>query len=58
MKCCFPECSLDCINCPEYKENNTVKDELLDYVQSIEADNYLCSIEAHEERFVDSFLPY
>lgn len=57
MKCgSFPSCSLDCKNCPEYIEDNTIKDELLEYIQSIEADAYLCTIEAHEERFADCKL--
>lgn len=49
MKCGnFPSCSLDCVNCPDYIEDNTPKDELLEYIESNEADAYLSSIEFHE----------
>ena len=53
MKCgSFPNCSLDCAHCKEYIEDNNPKDELKDYFEDIEADNYLSSLEFHESRFI------
>jgi len=36
--------------------DNMTDDELIAYAQSIEADAYLSTIEAHEERFADCGL--
>ena len=49
MKCkSFPSCSLDCPNCSEYVEDNKPKNEMLEYIEELEADNYLASNEFHE----------
>lgn len=49
----FPMCSLDCTKCSECKEqDNTPKDDYAEYIEDIEADAYLSSMEFHEERFI------
>lgn len=37
---------------------NMSDEDIISYIEDIEADNYLSSIEAHDEPFVDCFLPY
>lgn len=36
--------------------SNMSDDDIISYIEDIEADNYLSSIEAHDEPFADSFI--
>lgn len=53
MKCeAFPQCSLDCENCPEFIKEDKPLNEGLEYMEEVDADAWLSSIEAHELRFL------
>lgn len=49
----FPQCSLNCKSCKEYTPSEH-KDEMQEYLEELDADAYLASIEFHELPFLDS----
>ena len=49
----FPKCSFNCKSCKEYTPSEP-KDEMQEYLEELDADNYLASIECFELPFLDS----
>ena len=53
----FPKCSFNCKSCKEYTPSEP-KDEMQEYLEELDADNYLASIECFELPFLDSNIQH